>query len=215
MHLFLLLLFPLAFAIWMSAHEGAAAPRFFNAFLGIVLAALYCAYKYFFSPYYFITPDSCWRHFLHIFIEQILLPLGVLTAAFLFVYKKDKLTDRLEKIFPFYAGFYAIYLPFRVLNGALPYTAFALFAKPIFYLLMLLALSERQKVLFAPSRRALLKAREAVAEWLLLAVDLLMPAAVEALWILGMNPLLTILFVLLYAASAVFCLMKAARPSAQ
>ena len=211
MHLFLTLLFPLAFFIWLRGQKGADAPRFFNAFMGVFLAAVFCAYKYFFSPYYFITPDSFWRNFLHIFIEQILLPLGVLTAAFLFIFKKDKLADRLEKLFPLYAGFYAVYLHFRALNEPLPHPAFALFAKPIFFLLMLLALNERQKVLFVPSRRAMLKAGEAAVEWLLFAVDLLMPAAVEALWLLGMRAPLTILFVLLYAASVVFCLVKSAR----
>ena len=209
--MFLLLLFPLAFAMWNRAHEGAAAPRFFYAFMGIFVAAVFCAYKYFFSPYYFITPDSFWRNFLHVFIEQILLPLGVLTAAFLFVCKKDKLADRLEKLFPVYAGFYAVYLPFRVLNEPLPHPAFALFAKPIFFLLMLLALNERQKVLFVPSRRAMLKTGEAAFEWFSFAVDLLMPAAVEALWLLGMKAPLTILFVLIYAANVIFCLAKSAR----
>ena len=211
MYLFLLLSFPIVTALWILKKEGAKEPCLFNAFLGVLLAALFCAYKYFFSPFYFLTPDSFFRNFLRVFLEQIFLPLGVLTAAFMFVYKKDKLADRLESLFPFCAGFYAVYLPFRVLNDALPHPAFALFAKPIFFVLMLLSVNERQKVLFVPSRRALLGARDLVLEWFLFAVDLLMPAAVEALWILGMNAFLTILFVLIYSANAVFCLAKAAR----
>ena len=211
MHLFLLLLFPLAFAIWLCSCKERRETCFFNAFLGIILAAVFCAYKYFFSPYYFITPDSFWRNFLHIFIEQTLLPLGVLTAAFLFIFKKDKIADRIQKIFPFYAGFYAVFIPFMVLNAALPHSAFSLFAKPIFYFLMILSAAYSERVLFVPSERALLSAGQAALLWASFAFSLLMPAAVEALWILGMKAPLTILFVLIYAASAAFCLLKASR----
>ena len=193
MHLFLLLLFPLTLAIWLRKQEGS-------------LPA-----KYFFFLFYFITPDSFWRNLLHVFAEQIFLPLAVLTAAFLFVFKKDKLSDRLEKIFPFYAGFYAVYLPFRVMNEALPHAAFSLFAKPIMYALMILTLSELQKILFVPAKRALLSAWEAAARWSSLVVVLVMPAAVEALWLLGMRPFLTILFLLLYSASAALAFFRKTR----
>ena len=207
--MFLLLLFPLSFAIWICSKKESWAPYFFNAFLGLFLAAVFCSYKYFFSPYYFLTPDSFFRNFIHIFLEQILLPLSVLTAAFLFIYKKDKLAVRLQNIFPFYMGFYAVYTPFRVLGGQPPYPAFALFVKPAMFLLMILVLNSRQKVLFVPAKRALLSTKEAAVYWASFAVDLIMPAAVEALWILGMKPPLTILFLLIYAAGAFFCLLRA------
>lgn len=206
MILFALLLIPLYFCYWLFEQRKPFAPFLFNAFLGLFLAAVFCAYKYFFSPYYFLTPDSFWRNFLHIFLEQIVLPLGVLTAAFLFVFKKDKMADRVQKILPFYLGFYAVYLPFRVLGGQLPYPAFALFVKPAMFLLMIVVLNSRQKVLFVPAQRALLSVKEAAVYWSSFAVDLLMPAAVEALWILGMKPPLTILFLLIYAAGAFVCL---------
>ncbi|MBR5966817.1 MAG: hypothetical protein IK015_11945 [Treponema sp.] len=210
MILFLLMLFPLSFAVWICSKKEPKAPYFFNAFLGLFLAAVFCAYKYFFSPYYFLTPDSFFRNFIHIFLEEILLPLAVLTAAFLFIYKKDKIASRIQSIFPFYMGFYAVYTPFRVLSGEPPYPAFALFVKPAMFLFMVLVLNSRQKVLFVPAKRALLSAKEAAIYWASFVVDLLMPAAVEALWILGMKPPLTILFLLIYAAGAYFCLLRAA-----
>ena len=206
MFLFLLLLFPLSFAVWICSKKESRAPYFFNAFLGLVLAAVFCAYKYFFSPYYFLTPDSFFRNFIHVLLEEIILPLAVLTAAFLFIYKKDKIASRVQNIFPFYMGFYAVYTPFRVLSGEPPYPAFALFVKPAMFLLMILILNSRQKVLFVPAQRALLSAKEAAVYWSSFVVDLVMPAAVEALWILGMKPPLTILFLLIYAAGAFFCL---------
>ena len=211
MCLFLLLLFPLAFAFLFWEKRSSGAPYAFNAFLGVFLAAVFCAYKYFFSPYYFITPDSFWRNFLHILVEQILLPLGVLTAAFLLIFKKDKRAGRVENILPFYMGFYAVFLPFRVLGAPLPHTAFALFAKPILYLLMILTANKLQKTLLVSSERAMLSPLRAVETWLSFAFALLFPAAVEALWILGMGAPLSIVFVLLYAASAIFCLAKSAR----
>ena len=98
-----------------------------------------------------------------------------------------------------------------VLNEALPYTAFGLFAKPIFYVLMILVASACERSLLVPSERALLSPKQAALAWFSLAFALAMPAAVEALWILGMKPPLTILFVLIYAASAFFCLKKASQ----
>ena len=208
MILFTVLLFPLAFAIWLKGRDEAAAPSFFNAFLGVFLSAVYCAYKYFLSPFYFLTPDSFFRNFIHIFLEQTFLPLGVLTFAFLIVYKKDKLSQRLQKIFPFYMGFYAVYLPFRILNEALPYSAFGLFAKPILYLLSIAIVFQRQKALFIPAERALLDGKSLAAAVFSYAAALIMPAAVEALWILGMGAPLVIVFVLLSAASAVLCFVQ-------
>lgn len=210
MILFALLLIPLYFAYWLLGQKKLLAPFLFNAFLGLFLAAVFCAYKYFFSPYYFLTPDSFWRNFIHILLEQIVLPLGVLTAAFLFVFKKDKIADRVQKILPFYLGFYAVYLPFRILNDSLPYSAFGLFAKPILFLLMILTVAEREKVLFVPSERAMLAPKEAALVWASFVLALLLPAGIEALWILGMMPPLTILLLLIYAAAACFCLAKKA-----
>lgn len=208
MYLFILLLFPISFAIWICSKKGSRALFYFNAFMGLLLAAIFCAYKYFFSPYYFLTPDSFFRNFIHIFLEEILLPLAVLTAAFLFIYKKDKIASRVQNIFPFYIGFYAVYVPFRVLSGEPPYPAFALFVKPAMFLFMILVLNSRQKVLFVPAQRALLGVKEAAVYWSSFVVDLIMPAAVEALWILGMKPPIVILFLLIYAAGTYFCLAK-------
>lgn len=208
MILFALLLIPLYFAYWLLGQKKPLAPFLFNAFLGLFLAAVFCAYKYFFSPYYFLTPDSFIRNFIHILLEQLLLPLAVLTAAFLFVYKKDKMASRVQNIFPFYAGFYAIYLPFRVLNEALPYSAFGLFAKPVMFLFALLLLNKCQEYLFVSAQRALLTAKQAVCVWTVFVLALLLPAAIEALWILGMNAFFTLVCFLIYGGAAFFCLFR-------
>jgi hypothetical protein len=208
MILFAMLLIPLYFAYWLFEQKKPLAPFLFNAFLGLFLAAVFCAYKYFFSPYYFLTPDSFVRNFIHIELEQILLPLAVLTAAFLFVYKKDKMAVRVQNIFPFYAGFFAVYLPFRILNESLPYSAFGLFAKPVMFLLMLLLANKCQEYLFISAHRALLTAKQAVCVWTCFVLCLILPAAIEALWILGMNAFFTIVCFLIYGGAAVLCLLK-------
>lgn len=208
MLLFALLLIPLYFAYWLLGQKKPLAPFLFNAFMGLLLAAIFCAYKYFFSPYYFLTPDSFFRNFIHLFLEEVLMPLGVLTAAFLFIYKKDEIKSRVQNILPLYLGFYAVYLPFKILGGDPPYPAFALFAKPAIFLLMILILNSRQRVLFVTSKRAMLGAKDAAVYWASFAVNLVAPALVEALWILGMKPLFTILFLLLYAAGFYFCVIK-------
>ena len=198
--LFLCLLFPLGFLIWCRAQGFENFPKFaLIAFMGLFPAALFCAYKYFFSPFYYLTQDSFLMNFSYYFLKQTFVPLAVLTAVFFFLDGKDSVQERLTNIFPLYAGFYAIYIPFIVLCINLPYPFFALFAKPAIYFFMLFALPRLCVKLFEAQKAATLK--KVFLVFSLIAVFLL-PAVIESLWTLGVPVFLTAFLTLAYLAFA-------------
>ena len=203
--LFLCLLFPLGFLIWCRAQGFEKFPKFaLIAFMGLFPSAVFCAYKYFFSPFYYLTQDSFLMNFFYYFLRQILIPIAVLTIVFFFVDGKDSVQERLANIFPFYAGFYAIYIPFIVLCKDLPYPFFALFAKPAIYFSMILSLPKICAKFFEtqkPDTKALKKILLIFA----LVAAILLPAVIESLWTLGVPAFLTVILTLAYlAATAVF-----------
>ncbi len=209
MLLFLFLLFPLGFGVWCR-RTGIAnfAKHIFLAFTGLFIGAVFCAYKYFFSPFYFRTPDSFTLNFLHVFFGQIFIPLAVLTAAFLFLDKKESLEDRFANILPFYMGFFAVYIPFRVCVSPLPFPFFYLFAKPLMYLAMLLLLPKLEPPVFVKKQNSRLSAKNRAAAYAALALCLVSPAVTEALWTTGVSPLVTAILCMAYWAGTGFILIK-------
>lgn len=201
--LFLCLLFPLGFLIWCRAQGFEKFPKFaLIAFMGLFPSAVFCAYKYFFSPFYYLTQDSFLMNFFYYFLSQTVIPLAVLTTVFFIVDGKDFVQERLANIFPFYAGFYAIYIPFIVLCKDLPYSFFALFAEPAIYFFMLLSLPKICAKFFEMQN---VKALRKVFLIFALVAAIVLPAVIESLWTLGVPAFLTIFLTLAYlAAAAIF-----------
>lgn len=209
MLLFLFLLFPLAFFAECASRKFEGFPaRLLFAFCGLFFAAVFCAFKYFFMPFYFITPDSFLLNFLHVLLGQILIPLAALTFVFLFLRRKESLKSRLESILPFYIGFYAVYLPFRICITPLPFPFFYLFAKPLLFLSLLLALTKTAPLLFVKTERALLPPKLFAMTIISFVLNLILPAGIEALWITGSPAFLIALLCVLAYASAVLALLK-------
>lgn len=200
--LFLCLLFPLGFLIWCRAQGFEKFPKFaLIAFTGLFPSAVFCAYKYFFSPFYYLAQDSFLMNFLYYFLTQAFVPLAVLTAAFLLMDGKDSLHDRLANIFPFYAGFYAIYIPFIILCEDVPYPFFALFAKPLIYFFMLASLPKICGELLERQRTNIKSSKKIFSIFALVAA-ILLPAVIESLWTLGVPSLFTVFLTLAYLAFA-------------
>ncbi len=198
--LFLCLLFPLGFLIWCRAQGFEKFPKFaLIAFTGLFPSAVFCAYKYFFSPFYYLTQDSFLMNFLYYFLTQAFVPLAVLTVVFFLMDGKDSVQDRLANIFPFYAGFYAIYIPFIVLCKDVPYPFFALFAKPAIYFFMLASLPKLCGGLFE-RQRTNVKSSKKICSIFALAAAILLPAIIESLWTLGVSVFLTVFLTLAYVA---------------
>lgn len=195
MFLFLILLFPIGFLIWCRVQGSENFFKFLLiAFIGIVPSALFCAYKFFFSPFYYLPQDSFVLNFFYLFFTQIFVPLLVLILAFMFINKKDSIAERFENIYPFLAGFYAVFLPFRIISGTKTLPFFLLFTKPLIYFFAILAVS---KILMSISSNRIGNSSKFSYYWALVFVVLL-PAVLESLWLIGLGELLATVFGVVY-----------------
>ena len=202
MFLFLCLLFPLGFFIWARSNDDGALRFLPSAFFGVFVSAVFCAFKFFFLPFYYLPQDSFFRNFFHIFCEYVFAPLlAMAILCFLIERRKDSFS-RFENFFPLCAGFYAIYLPFRILNGRLPIPFFLLFAKPVICFSMILAASKILVALFEKRRTNIMDNSKKIFLSCALAFALLFPAVLEAAWMVGANSILTVFLTLAYLAFA-------------
>ncbi len=208
MYLFLCLLFPLGFFIWARA-QGDDALRFLpTAFLAVFVSAVFCAFRYFFLPFYYLPQDSFFRNFFYIFCNYVFAPFFAMVVLCFLLEKRGNSFSRFENLFPLCAGFYAIYLPFRILNGRLPIPFFLLFVKPVVCLFMILAASKILVAFFARRRTNIMDNSKKIFLLCALAFVLLFPAVLEAIWMVCANAFLTVILTLVYlAGAAVFCVI--------
>lgn len=145
------------------------------------------------------------RNFFYIFCDYVFAPLLAMALLCFLVERRGDSFSRFENFFPLCAGFYAIYLPFRILNGRLPVPFFLLFAKPVICFFMILAASKILVALFERRRTNIMDNSKKIFLSSELAFALLFPAVLEAAWMVGANSILTIFLTLAYlAAAAIF-----------
>lgn len=205
MFLFLCLVFPLGFFIWTRLNEDGALRFLPSAFLGVFVSAVFCAFRFFFLPFYYLPQDSFLRNFFYIFCDYVFAPLLTMALLCFLIERRVDSFSRFENFFPLCAGFYAIYLPFRILNGRLPIPFFLLFAKPVICFFMILAASKILVALFERRRTNVMNNSKKISLSCALAFALLFPAVLEAAWMVGANSFLTLVLTLAYlSAVAVF-----------
>ncbi|MDE5580672.1 MAG: hypothetical protein K2I95_04550 [Treponemataceae bacterium] len=205
MFLFLCLLFPLGFFIWTRTNEDGALRFLPSAFLGVFVSAVFCAFRFFFLPFYYLPQDSFLRNFFYVFCNYVFAPLLAMAVLCFLLERRGDFFSRFENFFPICAGFYAIYLPFRILNGRLPIPFFLLFAKPVICFSMILAASKILVALFEKRRTNIMDNSKKIFLSCALAFTLLLPAVLEAAWMVGANSILTVILTLAYlAAAAIF-----------
>lgn len=201
MFLFLCVLFPLGFFIWTRSN-GDVLTSARPAFFGVFVSAVFCAFRYFFLPFYYLPQDSFFRNFFYIFFGYALAPIAATAALCFLLERREHSFSRFETFFPLCAGFYAVYLPFRILSGRLPIPFFLLFAKPVMCFFMVLAASSMLVALFEKQRTNMMLTSKKIFLSCALAFTLLFPAMLEAAWMVGANAILTVFLTLAYLAVA-------------
>ncbi len=182
MFLFLIILLPSALAYYLiSADDKAVIPV---ALTGILSAALFCALKAFFSFIYRVPSASFLPNYAYVLFGQTLVPSAVVYLLFFFL-SKDTLLFRIKSCFPLLCSFFAVYLPYHVIAGsASSYSVFELFLKPVLYLMMLTSASLCVRFVFRSFGE---NGRKMKIVWIsALCVILLVPAAVETAWFIGL-----------------------------
>lgn len=135
MHLFLLLLLPLALAVYLSFTKDSK--NILVIFMGLVAAVLVGAYKIFISSSHRLVPFSFGQNFLYFFLIQSFVPAAVLYLVF-FLFVKDDVEFKIRSFFPLEATFFSVFLPYCIISSStITYTSWSLFVKPALYLAML------------------------------------------------------------------------------
>ena len=166
-------------------------------FAGILSAVLVCLFRMFFVFAHRVIIYSFWNNFFYIVMNQTLLPVLILCGLF-FLISRDPPEYKLDGLFPLTASFYMVYLPFCIVSTSEGlYSAFSLFAKPVMFAAMLLMLSfSARQINKAAAGRKILPVFLFAA---LALVCLLIPAAIEAMYILTANASVA------FVCAAAFC----------
>lgn len=114
--------------------------------------------------------------------EEYVLPLILLYIVYFFI-TKDSLEFRLRSFLPVTAGFYAVYMPYRIISSAgAAFSFFELFTKPALFLSMLVLCAW---LVFLIGKHSCDKAvRFIVIDSVIMAVVLFVPPFLNTLWLL-------------------------------
>lgn len=208
MFLFLVLVFPglLVFQC-VVRHTGKeyAVPVIWGFFAGCIVCVFHAFFI--FSEKSFVF--SYWRQYLRVLLHIEFFPLAV-TGLIVFFVLNDSVAERLKALFPFWAAFYAVYIPYDVLAGATNFSLFELFAKPLLYAALLVLLKSFIPVLFSeilvekPQRN--MQKIAVYASFIL--GSLLFPPAVETCWFIGLPWMLWFIGFAAYVSAAVYVYKK-------
>ncbi len=197
MYIFLVTIFPCALFLFFRQHKSAG---FLSVcYAGLMCAVVFCCASGLFGNSYRLPPAGFVGNFFFYFCFETLLPIGILYAAF-WLLSKDTVSFKYASFFPLIAGFYTVFLPFRVFSANATYPFFVLFVKPVLYLLLSVNAAFLLRRAYDGFGKSLKNGLPFIGA---LIAALCVPAAIEAFWYDSGNTLLWILFSVLYAAAAV------------
>ena len=193
----MLLLLPLILACWcFYKKDSNLIPAIF---LGIITAVLVCGFRAFFLYSHRIIPFSFQKNMLYLLLRQTLLPVVLIYGIF-FLISKDKISYKVESLFPLLLSFYMLYLPYTILSGSEHIiTTFSLFIKPVLFTVMIFSLG-----LGAKHIEKTINAKKYVftAIWIIICLgSMVVPSVLETMYILDMNYFLILLLSGIFSAA--------------
>ncbi|NLC93118.1 MAG: hypothetical protein GX677_06635 [Treponema sp.] len=197
MYLFLLLFLPSLLALYFVYTKNSK--LILAVLIGIISAALLCAYKGFISYMHRVVPYSFMENFLVYFFQETFIPILVLCGIYFFL-SKDEISFKIDSFFPMMGSFYAIYIPFLTLClSKANTTPFVLFVKPCLYGMMLIqCYVSFLLVLKYKEEKNVLRIITSV---LIILISILLPAVAESLYIInnkiGLSFLICLISILL------------------
>ena len=177
MSLFALLLFPCAFVYYAAGRFEFVRPRLLTVLSALILAGLVCVFRGFFL---FRTPydgASVAFFFLKDAVSCVAVPCVAYAVFMLAV--RGAWETKLASFALFMLPFYAVYLPAEMLASPAPLPFFALFVKPVLYLLAVVAAAHELRVFAeAYAQKGIVR----VVPIVLLVFEMAFPALLETLW---------------------------------
>ncbi len=193
----MLLLLPLILAAWCFYKKDSHLIPVIAT--GIIVAVLVCGFRAFFLYSHRIIPFSFGKNMWYLLMRQILLPVLLLYGLFLLV-SRDKLSYKIEALFPLLISFYMLYLPYTILSSSENIiTSFPLFIKPVLFTVMIFSLGLSVKHI-----EKTVKAKKYIFTviWALICIiSLFVPSILETMYILNMSYFLIIILSGIYSAA--------------
>lgn len=128
MWMFSVFFLPAFFILYLLSHSDRN--NFPSVLFGIGCGALYVVFAVLFGSDYRIYPVSFFKMFSTTFFQETFFPSLILTALF-FLLSKDSLQFKMDKLVLVIAGFFTLYIPFRIFFRSETLSAFILFFKPV------------------------------------------------------------------------------------
>lgn len=137
-----LLLWYLLFIMWLFAFfflpcilvlyfmDHANRSKVYSVLLGLGCGAVYVVFAILFGSEYRVISVNFFKNFSWLLLQETFLPAIIITILF-FLLSKDSFQFKVNVLFLVLAGFYTLYIPFRILFRSGAFTAFTLFFKPI------------------------------------------------------------------------------------
>lgn len=203
MFAFLFLLFPCAIAAYCFKFGNKYSV--FVAAIGAVASVIFCAIEFMFVFMHRVVPFSFWSNFLYVYFSQVFFPLAAVFAIFCVV-SKDSCEFKAKMFFPLTASFYAIYVPFYILSYNMSaLSAFELFGKPVMFLAYIAFMSVCVQVVVSSVKS---KSNVKAALWIFVAILFsVVPAAIEAAWLIGVFFVWWLLGLVFYVAVTVLVIL--------
>ena len=176
--------------------------------IGVLSATIFCTFKSMFFFSHRVIPYSFTSNLIFHLLQGCLPVIILILLAF--VITKDDIEAKVKFIFPLIASFYAIYVPYFIINSveSSVYSSFALFIRPLIYASMIIYIS--YGVLYM--NKFWSKKVFVVLDSILLLVVLVLPAFFDAMYDIGTSFLFTYFAAIIYSivplAFSVFLFIK-------
>lgn len=138
MWLFAFFFLPCILVLYFMDHANRS--KVYSVLLGLGCGAVYVVFAILFGSEYRVISVNFFKNFSWLLLQETFLPAIIITILF-FLLSKDSFQFKVNVLFLVLAGFYTLYIPFRILFRSGAFTAFTLFFKPILLACFVLAFS--------------------------------------------------------------------------
>lgn len=204
MILFLVLLFPIAIAIYfLQTQEKKYLPA---VYVGVMAGLLFCAFRIFFMYEHRLINASFLPNYLYYFFRNGFLPILFVYGLF-YLFTKDIQEYKISSFFPLISSFYAIYLPYYVVsNTESVYTPYSVFLMPVLYLAMIVQISMCVKNIYNDKVQGL--GNSLVPNIIIILFYMLYPSCVDTLYAINKFVVIACLVSIVYIAYPIINLKK-------
>jgi hypothetical protein len=195
---FMILLLPLVtvFFISLENKKGNVKNIFSATLFGVLSGIVYSFLDVLFTFDYYLAKFSFWSNWFHFGFIEMLIPAIIITGLYILCIKNYR--DMFKCLFYLLMGFFTIYMPVRIISRNTSYHYFLLFFKPALFLLALLYLRDFVIKLYKNVEKQGVTVKAILPYTLYIVGLLLVPSAIETLWLIGFHSWVWILLSFLY-----------------